>query len=197
MPNRVTELHNIMPIANIPSVLEHGILSHEQVRNLTHEDISMPEIQERRDTIRVPNGLLLHQYANLYFHARNPMMYKRRHEANNLCILSISINVFKIPNVVITDRNASSNHVSFYFDCLSAKENLDFNMIYAQDWTCPEDQAEERKRKSIKCAEVLVPNSIPVEYIQGAYVVSVIAENSLKENNFSLPIKIKPSLFFR
>ena len=30
MPQRVTELHNIMPLANIPLVLQHGILSHEE-----------------------------------------------------------------------------------------------------------------------------------------------------------------------
>lgn len=33
MPQRVTELHNIMPLANIPLVLQHGILSHEEAAN--------------------------------------------------------------------------------------------------------------------------------------------------------------------
>ncbi len=29
MPQRVTELHCIMPIGNVPSVMQHGLLSHE------------------------------------------------------------------------------------------------------------------------------------------------------------------------
>ena len=68
---RVTELHCIMPIRNIPSVVAHGILSHESAGKLMHHSVAMQPMQERRDVKTVPGGLRLHQYANLYFHARN------------------------------------------------------------------------------------------------------------------------------
>jgi hypothetical protein len=75
MDARVTEFHCIMPLENIPSVLEHGILSHERMASLPHRSVAMQGVQERRDLKQVPGGLKLHQYANLYFHARNPMLY--------------------------------------------------------------------------------------------------------------------------
>lgn len=93
MPHRVVELHNIMPIGNIPSVLAHGILSHEGAAGLPHSDVSMADGQDRRDKVQVPGRLKLHQYANLYFDARNPMMYKRLAQADGLCVLSVSTQV--------------------------------------------------------------------------------------------------------
>ena len=57
MPQRVIELHNIMPISNIPLVLHHGILSHEEASKLPHDSVALSEIQERRDIKRVPGGL--------------------------------------------------------------------------------------------------------------------------------------------
>lgn len=44
----VTELHFITAISNIPSILEHGILSHERAEQLDHHTVAMPEIQERK-----------------------------------------------------------------------------------------------------------------------------------------------------
>ena len=71
MHHRVTEFQCIMPMTNIASVLAHGILSHERATKLAHASVAMEAIQERRDVKHVPGGLKLHQYANLYFHARN------------------------------------------------------------------------------------------------------------------------------
>ncbi len=49
MDPRVTELHCIMPIGNVPSVMQHDILSHERAAKLERHSVAMPEIQERRD----------------------------------------------------------------------------------------------------------------------------------------------------
>lgn len=62
MDPRVTELHCIMPIANIPLVLTHGILSYERAAKLPHRSVAMQPVQERRDQKHVPSGLRLHQY---------------------------------------------------------------------------------------------------------------------------------------
>ena len=113
MPQRVTEFHCIMPVANVPSVMVHGILSHERAGRLNHDSVAMEEIQDRRDRVQVPGGMRLHQYANLYFHARNPMMFKRKDQAGSLCILRISRNVLTLDHVVLADQNASSDYVRF------------------------------------------------------------------------------------
>lgn len=195
MSRRVTEFHCIMPIANIPSVLEHGLLSHERASRLPHADVSMAVIQERRDRIHVPGGMRLHQYANLYFDARNPMMYKRQAEAEGLCVLRVSRAVLDLDGVVITDQNASSDYARFYPP--TALNTLNFDMIYAEDWRHPDDPIAYYRHKSMKCAEVLVPNVLLYGYIDGAYVVSENARTLLVNAGFAHPIGINPQLFFR
>ena len=80
MDSRVTEFHCIMPISNIASVMTHGILSYDRASKLRHRSIALQPVQDRRDKKQVSGGLKLHQYANLYFNARNPMMFKRLSE---------------------------------------------------------------------------------------------------------------------
>jgi hypothetical protein len=195
MPERVTEFHNIMPLANIVSVLEHGILSHARAVRLEHLDISMQAIQDRRARVQVPGGLRLHKYATLYFHARNPMMYKRQGEVEHLCILRVSKTVLDIPGTVITDQNASSGYVRFLDP--TAINQLPLERIYAADWRHPDDQIANFRHKSQKCAEVLVPHVIPPEHIFSAYVVNDIVQTTLTDAGFSLPIEINSYLFFR
>ncbi len=74
----VTELYYITAIANVPSILKHGILSHKLAERLPHDSVAMPEIQERRSNKQIPGAGQLHDYANLYFDAHNPMLSKRR-----------------------------------------------------------------------------------------------------------------------
>ena len=76
----LSEVHYITPIANLPSILAHGLLPHKSVQSMPHVSVAMAEIQARRRHVRVPGGRPLHEYVNLYFHARNPMMFKRRGE---------------------------------------------------------------------------------------------------------------------
>lgn len=52
MEPRVTELHCIMPMVNIGSVMTHGILSHERAAKLPHRSVAMQPVQERRDLSR-------------------------------------------------------------------------------------------------------------------------------------------------
>lgn len=183
-----------MPLGNIPSVLERGILSHHQAAKVRHRSVAMPEVQDRRDVTQVPRGLTLHHYANLYFHARNPMMYKRKAEAEQLCVLQVSTEVRKIEGVVFSDCNASSDYVRFF-----APEDwrrLDLEAIYAHDWRHPDDPIAYQRHKSRKCAEVLVPQRVEPSYLLGAYVVNERAAAQLTELGFSLPIIIEPGLFF-
>ncbi|HXC99150.1 MAG TPA: DUF4433 domain-containing protein [Verrucomicrobiae bacterium] len=194
MDPRVTEFQCIMPIENIPSVLAHGILSHERASKLAHATVAMEVIQEKRDKKQVPGGLKLHQYANLYFHARNPMMSKRRHEAPKLCVLRVASRVLMIQGTVISDQNAASTYVRFYAPDQISLLNLD--TIFARSWKHPEDQIREWKHSSAKCAEVLIPQRIPPELIEGAFVLNSIAKKSLTEVGFLRSITIDADLFF-
>lgn len=194
MTNRVVEFHNIIPIQNIPSVLTHGILSNVCAVNILHGDCSMAEIQDKRDMVQVPGGLKLHQYANLYFDARNPMMSKRREQAELLCVLIISVKVLACEGVVLSDQNASSDYVRFYPP--EDLNKLPFEQIYSKDWR-HSDMITYWRQKSRKCAEILVPNKVNPEYIRGAYVVNEEAQTKLLNTGFNKAVKINPDLFFR
>jgi hypothetical protein len=183
-----------VPLENIQSVLKLGILSNDRAAKVAHNSVALEVVQERRDLKSVPGGLKLHQYANLYFHARNPMLYRRKEEAANFCVLRVSIEVRHIEGVVITDRNASSDWVRFLHPNQAAV--LDYDAIYAMDWRHP-NQFEYFARKSKKCAEVLVPHCVEPRFLTGAYTVDQAVKASLQSLGFGLPITINAEMFFR
>ena len=175
--------------------MRYGILSHEQASRLTHDDISLSDVQDKRNFKIVPGGLKLHQYTNLYFCARNPMMYKRRNHRDNLCVLQICKEVLKLQNVVLTDQNAASKYVSFY-KSPQGLHSINFDMVFADKWKHPEDQIAEWRHSSAKCAEVLVPHCVGIEYINGAYVANETARKNLESKGFNNPVTINAHMFF-
>lgn len=193
----VTEFQCIMPLENIPSVLKLGILSHERASKLQHGSVAMQEIQERRDQKHVPGGLKLHQYANLYFHARNPMLYKRKDEAGNLCVLRVSLEVSKVAGVVFADRNASSDYVRFLHP--SQWSLLDFDAIFAADWNRQhvDDPYAKLVHKSKKCAEILVPHLVEPKHLIGAIVVDAATGSKLQSIGFDVSVTVDSEMFFR
>lgn len=191
---KLQDFQNITPLGNIPSILEHGILSHNEASKMPHLSVALQEVQDKRDVKQIPGGRILHQYANVYFHARNPMMSRRRNEARELCVLRISTEILQIPGAVITDQNAVSKYVRF-----SAPNRLgvmDLEYVYARNWKHPDNQIEEWRHSSAKCAEVLIPQRIPPRFLTGAFVLNEQAQERLHSTGFALPITIDPDLFF-
>src|SRR5437660_12681898 len=103
----VIELHYITAIANVPSILRHGILSHNLAEQRAHDSVAMPEIQERRSNKQIPGARPLHDYANLYFDAHNPMLSKCRARNAEICVLRINATVLDQAGVIVADRNAA------------------------------------------------------------------------------------------
>ncbi len=191
---KLAEFQNITPLTNIPSILQHGILSHAQASKLPHHSVALQEVQDKRDQKQIPGGLALHEYANVYFHARNPMLSRRRNEARSICVLRVSMEILKIPGAVITDQNAVSKYVKF-----SAPDRLkfmDLDYVFAANWKHPENQIEEWRHSSAKCAEVLIPQRIPPDYLLGAYALNDAVRAELEALGFALPIHIDADLFF-
>ncbi len=191
----IIELHYITPIKNIPSILEKGILCHDKAQNIAHESVAMEEIQDIRARKIVPGGKPLHHYANLYFNARNPMMYKRSNEHKNICILKINPDILKMAGAIVTDGNAASDYTAFYQPAAGI-DKLDSKFIYTDSWNDINPISKWQKAHKI-CAEVLVPDKISAEYIKGAYVSIRENVDLLKSMNFNLPIEIKSYIFFR
>lgn len=190
----LSEFQNISLIDNIPSILKHGILSYAEAAKIPHVSVALESVQEKRDQKRVPGGLALHEYANMYFHARNPMMSRRRNEAPRLCVLRISPDILNVPGAVITDQNAASKYVLFMTP--DRIKYLNFDYLFARSWKHPDDQIEEWRHSSAKCAEVLIPQRIPPKFLTGAYVMSAASKARLEAQGFTLPVEVDSDIFF-
>lgn len=194
MDPRVTELHSIMPISNVESVMERGILSHELAAKLRRKPVALPAAPDRRDQAHVPGGLRLHQYANLYFDARNPTLFRLKDDAMDLCVLCVSVNVVDIRDVVLADGDASGDYVRFLAPGQWSLLRLDD--IVATDWRHLEDPVAHRRHAALKCAEVLAPECVEPDFVIGAYVASRSAGARLKETGFRKWITVDPWRFF-
>ncbi len=191
----LTELHYIAPITNVSSIVEHGILSHQQAEGLSHLTVAMPEIQALRAVKRVPPGRPLHEYVNLYICARNPMLYKRKESHTELCVLRISPDVLDLPGAVITDGNAASDYVRF-FASPAGLANVDYEEVFAEYWI-DADPIKGYHKRFAKCAEVLVPDRVDPHFVIGAYVSCSDARRALKAAAADLEVTIDARLFFR
>lgn len=159
----VEELHYIALFANIPSILERGILSRRRAALLASESIADDEIIARRASKRVPRGRTLPYYVNLYFDARNGMLYRRNDRWDEIGVVRVSHEVLDLSGVVIADRNAAASAARF-FPAPGGIANLDAEAVYAEWWN------ESREAKQLRMAEVLVPDHVPSAFLRGVYV---------------------------
>jgi hypothetical protein len=170
--DEVREFHFITPICNLGSILERGILSHNRADGIPHRSVASESVQRWRRPKRVPGGMRLHDYANLYFHARNAMMsyllYAKDQGHKDLVVLRVSPQILDLPNTVVTDGNSAVSGTRFY-PSPEGLANLDAKLIFARRWVDEKgwsDQAAKRKRM----AEILVPHLVPSKYIRSCYV---------------------------
>ncbi|TDC40809.1 DUF4433 domain-containing protein [Micromonospora sp. KC213] len=167
--SRVGELHYIAPVVNLPSMAQWGLVSHNLAQKVRHASVAAAEIQDRRTGKRVPQGLLLHDYVNLYFDARNPMMSRLSNEAcPPIVVLRIDPSVLDLPNAIIADGNAAAGNTRFH-PSPQGLAHLDADLVYARWWT-DNDRIIYWEKKRKRCAEVLIPQRVAVEFIKGAYV---------------------------
>lgn len=171
MPMRfedLQELHYIAALANLESILTRGILNHTDARRLKPADISDRQVQDIRRSVAVPcgRGGPLHSYANLYICARNPMLFRVR--SKDVLVVRVDPAVFELPDVVVTDGNAASIDYTAFRPGKPGLALVDREDVFREDWRDPVPAVYYRK-KSAKCAEVLVPDRVPPALIVGVY----------------------------
>lgn len=188
----VTELHYMAPIANLASIVEHGLLSHARAAAVPHVSVASEDVQDRRAARRVPGGRPLHEYVNLYFDARNAMMYDRR--SNDLLVVRVSPAVMDLPGVVISDGN-SANGPTRFFPSPGGLAQLDERRVFAEWWT-HEDYWEQLERKRQRQAEVLVPDVVPPEYILGCYARRDRAAAECRGLVANLAVEVNAHVYF-
>ena len=99
-----------------------------------------------------------------------------------------------MPETVVTDRNAAAE-LAIFISPDKAISQLDFQMIFAKYWT-DEEVSKMADKKQVKCAEVLVLDKVPVEYIIRIKTGSRKAKEKVKELNLGVPVILDEELFF-
>ncbi len=196
IPSDIVELYFITAIINVQSILEHGILSHNLIakKKIQHTSVASIDVQSRRMNKVIPGGKKLHDYANLYLNARNPMLYVLLNKHRELCVLRISDDVTRSPGVVISDQNAARGWARFqpWPDGLSM---IDKDELFVLNWDDP-DPYKKARLKGVMCAEVLVPDKIGRKFIKGAFVSCQEALDTLTPLCTGFPVSINKQLFF-
>ena len=190
-------LQYITPVDNLPSIQAHGLLSHNRAQRHRNRSVANAEVQERRRAKRVPRGFRLHDYVNLYFNARNTMMYEVtcRIPTAELCVVCVATDVLDLRDVVVTDCNAASDYARFR-PSPAGLTVLDHAELFAESWQ-HQDAMKTYRHRSRMCAEVLVPHMVPPNFLLGGYVVSQDVADGLASAGITLPLAMRPYLFFR
>ena len=190
----IKELYHITAIANVAAIVKGGIFSHNIVQKDKIKAVRIDEqgVQDRREKKIPGTEKMLHDYANLYFDAHNPMLSKRRNLNDSICVLRIEKTVFSVNGVIITDKNASR-------DCWfkTIKEGLPLLSkieVLAPYWN-DLDLIVRKRLAGIKCAEVLIPEAVSPKYIVGAFVANSTAKAEFEKVS-SLPVEINTDIFF-
>src|SRR5437773_6094916 len=123
------------------------------------------------------------------------MMFVRKHQHQTISVLRVDETVLDIDGAVVTDSNASSEFRVFRAAPGGVKV-VDKDLTFADDWT-DSDTIQYWRKKAAKCAEVLVPDRVPPEYITGAYVSCEAARATFNGYNTGLVAAINAQVFFR
>lgn len=191
---RVRELHYITPISNLEPIMTRGVLSHRAAQGIAHSSVALETVQDRRRGKRVPGGHALHDYANVYFDARNPMMYRLIDHRDNLAVVRINSSILDIPGTVISDGNAASG-ITLFSPSPSGIEGLSENLVFAVSWNSS-DPWDKIERKRVRCAEVLVPNAIPPSFLEGCYAAHPRAADHCKMRVPDCEVTVNEYIFF-
>lgn len=191
-------LYYITHVSNLPSILEYGILSHEEVsrRQLPYQPIYDDQIIARRHERFVGGEASLWSYANLYFNPRNAMLYRVMHERarSEVAIIQVDRAILDLPGVHVAVGNAASAPSQI----LPMPSGLDqireaWPIINREYWK------EEDGSKRITMAEALVPHRVEPEFIRSVYVASIANAASVSESlgkNSRIHVVAEPALFF-
>ncbi|MDJ1171593.1 DarT ssDNA thymidine ADP-ribosyltransferase family protein [Roseofilum sp. BLCC_M154] len=195
---QIKNLYYITHIDNIPSILQNGILSHQEL--LDSQIVSTPiydqEIVNLRQQRLISEDNNLWSYANLYFQPRNPMMYRVVKEGyiKYIAVISIKPQVLQEPGIVITDGNAAHSQTQFYSLNEGVKKIKQNHKKIQNEWWQDTDGS-----KRIIMSECLIPKQVKPTLIESIYVPNheVLKKINLMLPQCNIPVIKESNLFFQ
>lgn len=177
------DLYYMTPIANVGSILRHGILSFNNVRSdpavaSRSQSIADPNVNARR-SVRSVDGRSLHDFVPLYWATHTPMQYVRTVSPGGFSQEELIFFAFAardllvLPGILTCDGNAASNDTTFY-DGAGALPFIDWRVVDTRNCYSSE-------YKRLKCAEVLVPDRIERRLIRAIFCSTVSSRDAINK----------------
>jgi O-acetyl-ADP-ribose deacetylase (regulator of RNase III) len=199
MSKEINNFYYICHIDNIQSILNNGLLSHNKVTELSPTTIYDNDIINIRNDIKPDpnNNNSLWDFANVYFNARNAMLYRVIHEqkAENIVIITFKKSILdyaKTTTHFISVGNAAHSE-SFFVDIEKGLKEL---IKIWKNWN-KEYWSEADGSKRLMMSELLIKDKIPPEYIESIYVATEEISNKIKQRTHFENIIKEAHLFFR
>jgi len=201
MARQINQLYYITHIENLNSMLDMGILSHEQVeaRNIPFKRIYDESIVSSRQLRTTPDGRSLWHFANLFFQARNAMLYRItcEHSIDDIAVLGLRFDVVNHSENFIALGNAAAGATDILPGQLGLRQIPTLRADFAREYWSDEDGSKRRMM-----AEVLVPDCVSPEYIQtifvGSQAAAARAQNIVNRSALSPApaVVVEPHMFF-
>ena len=151
------------------------------------------QIIARRGNRTVADDKSLWDYANLFFQARNPMLFRVfRKENQPVVVLGLRRDVLNLPGAYISVGNAAAMES----EVMPLKEgmhkilkNENWKRIHAKYWHDYDGG------KRVIMAELLVPNAIPAELIDAIYAPDEDTRKEMEMLHSGKVVMIEPNMF--
>jgi len=194
------ELFYITHVKNIKSILEKGILSHNRVKELgiQSEAIYNKDVVAKRGAKTIPgDGRSLWSFANLYFQARNPMLFTviRNKPVEEIAVIGVDKSILNRDDIFLATGNAASSQTDIV--PISQKKKV-LPIIMKQIDRVYWNEADGSKR--VIMAECLVPEFVPPQYIRSIYFGDYKTKYKVQEslgNPKNVSLMFVPWMFFQ
>jgi len=190
---RIDYLYHMTHRSNLSNIFKYGLLSHEEAHNgKLIRDISDNQVNDRRKRNDPLYSRSLHSYVPFYFNPKNPMLFRRKSEQNEIVILAVNTDVLNRGEVLFSNGNAASTSTKFYNSLLDLNY-LDWDCIYSEYWS----DHEEGKRT--RCSEVLIHGRVPCTDISAVFSNTSRVADLVKSQippNLNINVGVNESLYF-
>ncbi|NBX45618.1 MAG: DUF4433 domain-containing protein [Chloroflexi bacterium] len=196
----IKPLAYITPIANLDSILQHGIMSHVEVQARGIHYVSVADFQiQRNRAIKQVLGTPLNQFVNLYFNPRNAMMYRVRRGTEPICIVEVSTDVLHTPGAIVSTANAASSDAEFVFVAADGLSKLEGSDVYRQSWSSIDTSG--RAIRNITHmqrlqSEVLVPSCVGLQMISAVLVRDLDHQTEMLCRSRGKSVRVNKNFFF-
>lgn len=174
----VSTLNHMTHIDNLLSILDNGLLSHNNCSCNRKRDISNQGVNARRERLEPIYHRKVHDYVPFYLNVKNSMLYVvQKQYGDKIVILGYSPDILFEKDILFTDRNAATNAVIFTDTCyrLGDKSFIDMDRVFnihKESWN--------KELKHIMQAEILIPEKVG-QFLSAIYVQNEVRKNVIED----------------